>query len=131
MEVVVSKDWRDKEIIGCLIRETLFDTGKIDPGVCEESVISAARQLHPQFSQLDEDSFFIAFRRSATEYQLKKDLDKVNSRHYNLGYAQPSPLVPHCHSTTTKTNTGPSRGQVKVSDFISSMCCLPIIHHAH
>lgn len=84
-----SEDWRNRAHIVKLIKEICFDSGVIDPrNQFNKSKILAARSEHPHFD-IEENLWYLLFRRAASEYNLQEDQDAVgaNSRHHQSSIA--------------------------------------------
>jgi hypothetical protein len=73
-------DWTDRQRLGDLIKTTVFNQRLLDPKDYNKESIIALKQSVNQFLAVDNSLFFTAFRRSASEYILSKDLDAVESR---------------------------------------------------
>ena len=72
-------DWTDRKRLGELLK-IVFIKQLINPNDYDKEHIIALKQSISQFSAVDDDLFFTAFRRSSSEYLLSKDLDAVESR---------------------------------------------------
>jgi len=72
--------WPREKKVSSTIKETLFDTGLVDPRSYDKPEIAAAKCKHSDFSTLDDDVWCVAFRRAACEYNLREDHKEVESR---------------------------------------------------
>jgi hypothetical protein len=73
--------WQFEKKLATTIKETLFDTGVVDPTSYNKADIIAAKYEHSDFL-IDEDVWCVAFRRAACEYNLQKDHEEVESRRF-------------------------------------------------
>jgi hypothetical protein len=83
--------WTDRKCLGDLIKSIVFDQKLLDPKDYDKQRIIALKKSVSIFSAVDEDLFFTAFRRSASEYLLLKDLDTVELRRANQASSTPAP----------------------------------------
>ena len=86
--------WCYRRDLGKVIKTTLFDTEKINPRSYDKSLVVEAKHNHIQFSQLDNEEWFAAFRRAASECILEEDLDEVEKRHNRYNKSEPIRSVP-------------------------------------
>ena len=75
-------DWELRKDLVDTIKEILFDSEEIDPEDYDKSDISAAKSRHSDFNLIDDEVWFTTFRRAACEYNLQKDHEEVESRHF-------------------------------------------------
>ena len=98
--------WRREKEIASTIKETLFDTGVVNPRTCYKADVAAAKCKHSDFSTVDDDAWCVLFRRAACEYTLQEDHNEVESRH----------LQPRgCYRVSSKSSPKPARVTTKVS----------------
>jgi hypothetical protein len=69
-------DWTDQQCLRELIK-VVFIEQLLNPKDYNKGCIIALKQSISQFSAVDNDLFFMAFRGSSSEYLLSKDLDAV------------------------------------------------------
>ena len=69
--------WPRRLNLGKAIKEKLFDTNLLNPRDYDKAALEQIRQHHREFASVDEDEWFIACRRAASEYKLAEDLNRV------------------------------------------------------
>ncbi len=84
--------WTDWQRIWDLIKNVVFDQQLVNPKDCVKEWIIALKKLVSQFSAVDDNLFFTAFRCSASEYLLAKDLDTIKLHHTIHQGLQAAPL---------------------------------------
>jgi hypothetical protein len=80
--------WPQRELLGTKIKQIVFAQGLVDPQHYIKQQIIEVKASIPQFSALDSNLFFIAFRRAASEVMLSNNLEAVKSLH-----SRAAPLV--------------------------------------
>jgi hypothetical protein len=83
--------WTDQKRLGDLIKSVVFEQKLLDPKDYDKQRIIALKKSVSIFSAVDDDHFFTAFRQSASEYLLLKDLDAVELRQANQASSTPAP----------------------------------------
>ena len=76
--------WPREKKVSSTIKETLFDTGLVDPRSYDKPEIAAAKCKHSDFSTIDDDVWCVAFRHAACEHNLREDHKEVESREIQL-----------------------------------------------
>jgi len=113
--------WPHREILGTEIKPIIFARGLVDPKQYTKQQIIKVKALIPQFSALDSDVFFIAFRKAASEVILSNGLEAVESHHSR---AAPPPVAvcatPNKVTTPVKQKVPPSKSVVPPSIMAAS-----------
>ena len=107
--------WPHREILGTEIKRIVFARGLVDPKQYTKQQIIEVKASIPQFSALDSDLFFIAFRRAASEVIISDSLEAVESRHSRAAQAQPPVTVratPNKVTTPVKQNVPLPKSEV-------------------
>ena len=72
------------------IKEILFATNLIDPTSYSKSEAEAAKHLHNKFQSINNSLWLSAFRRAATEHNLKAELEEIEARHRYTSQLNPA-----------------------------------------
>lgn len=88
--------WPRRLDLGAAIKEKLFDTNLINPESYKKEDLEKIHQQFEEFALIDEEEWFVACRRAASEYKLAEDLNIVNgnsktpSQQNNRGHNRPT-----------------------------------------
>ena len=74
--------WIDRRSLGTAIKATLFqsNSNRVDPREYTKSTALQAKRQHKQFSSVEDEEWFTAFRRAASEYNLVEDYKNIKGR---------------------------------------------------